>query len=102
MPLVRESEQEMSPGQHAADAANFGLIRPSNVYLGSIALGLLVHVFWPVRLLPASIGVPIGVMLVLLAGALFVSAVRTLQKAGTPVPGNRPTTTIVRTGPYGF
>jgi protein-S-isoprenylcysteine O-methyltransferase Ste14 len=37
---------------------------------------------------------------VLLAVALFLSAVRTFRKAGTPVPGNRPTTTIVRTGPY--
>jgi protein-S-isoprenylcysteine O-methyltransferase Ste14 len=35
-----------------------------------------------------------------LAIALFVSAVRTLRAAGTPIPGNRPTTTIVRTGPY--
>jgi protein-S-isoprenylcysteine O-methyltransferase Ste14 len=34
--------------------------------------------------------------------ALFVSAVRTLRAAGTPIPGNRPTTTIVCTGPYRF
>jgi protein-S-isoprenylcysteine O-methyltransferase Ste14 len=26
--------------------------------------------------------------------------VRTFRTAGTPVPGNRPTATIVRTGPY--
>lgn len=45
---------------------------------------------------------PIGVMVVLAAGALFISAVRTLRKAGTPVPGNRPTTTIVPRGPYRF
>ena len=37
---------------------------------------------------------------VFVAVALFLSAVRTLWTAGTPVPGNRPTTTIVRTGPY--
>jgi len=37
-----------------------------------------------------------------LAIALFVSAVRTLRAAGTPIPGNRPTTTIVYTGPYRF
>lgn len=88
--------------QPAADVANFGLIRPPYVYLGSIGLGLLVHSFWPVRLLPASVSVPIGILLVLVAGTLFVSAVRTMRKAGTPVPGNRPTTTIVRTGPFGF
>jgi protein-S-isoprenylcysteine O-methyltransferase Ste14 len=82
--------------------ANVGLIRPPLVYLGSIGLGLLVHSFWPVELLPASVGVPIGVMAVLVAGALFISAVGTFRKAGTPVPGNRPATTIVRRGPYRF
>ena len=54
------------------------------------------------RLLPASVGVPIGVMLVLVAVALFISSVRTFRMADTPVPGNRPTTTIVRSGPYRF
>src|SRR3954462_1790868 len=82
--------------------ANLGLIRPPVVYLGSIGLGLLVHLFWPMHWLPASISVPIGVLLVLAAVALFISSVRTFRKAGTPVPGNCPTTIIVRTGPYGF
>ena len=92
----------MRRGQRGAAVANFGLVRPPFVYLGSIGLGLLVHWFWPVRLLPASVSVPIGVVLVLVAGALFISAVRTFRRAGTPVPGNQPTTTIVRTGPYAF
>jgi len=43
-----------------------------------------------------------GALLVLLAIGLFLFAVRTFQAAGTPVPGNRPTKTIVRTGPYRF
>jgi protein-S-isoprenylcysteine O-methyltransferase Ste14 len=92
----------VNAGQPAADVANLGLIRPPLVYLGSIGLGLLVHFFWPVQFLPASISVPIGVMLVAGAVALFISSVRTFKKAGTPVPGNQPTTTIVRAGPYGF
>jgi len=36
------------------------------------------------------------------AVALFAYAVRTFRAAGTPVPGNEPTTVIVRTGPYCF
>jgi protein-S-isoprenylcysteine O-methyltransferase Ste14 len=100
--VVQDSEHEVSAGQPAADVANFGLIRPPLVYLGSIGLGLLIHLFWPVQLLPDSLSVPIGAMLVLVAGALFISAVRTFRKAGTPIPGNRPTTTIVRTGSYGI
>ncbi len=89
-------------GQPAAEVANLGLIRPPFVYLGSISLGLLVHLLWPVQWLPPSLGVPLGVMVVLVAGALFISAVRTLRKAGTPVPGNRPATAMVRSGPYRF
>ena len=83
-------------------SANVGLIRPPLVYSASIALGLFIHWLWPAHLLSTSAGAAIGVPLVLLATALFVSAVRTFRKAGTPVPGSRPTTTIVRRGPYGF
>jgi len=100
--MEHDSEHHVSPGQPDAPAANLGLIRPPLVYLGAIGLGLLVHVFWPVPWLPASVSVPFGVMVVLVAGALFISAVRTFRKATTPVPGNRPTTAIVRSGPYGF
>jgi protein-S-isoprenylcysteine O-methyltransferase Ste14 len=82
--------------------ANVGLIRPPLVYLGAIVLGLLIHWFWPAQLLPASFNVPVGVVLAVVAVALFIFSVRTFKKAGTPVPGNLPTTSIVRAGPYGF
>lgn len=88
--------------QAAGGVANPGLIRPPFVYLGSIGLGLLIHFYRPVQLLPASMIAPIGVLIILVAGILFVSAVRALRRANTPVPGSRPTTTIVRSGPYGF
>jgi protein-S-isoprenylcysteine O-methyltransferase Ste14 len=81
-----------------ADVANLGFIRPPLVYLSAISLGLL----WPVQWLPSLASMPVGIPLVLAAIALFVSAVRTFRKAGTPVPGNLPTTTIVRAGPYRF
>ena len=84
------------------DVANSGLVRPPFVYLSSIALGLVLHLLWPARLVPASVSTPVGAIVTVLAISLFVSAVRTLRAAGTPVPGNRPTTTIVRTGPYRF
>jgi protein-S-isoprenylcysteine O-methyltransferase Ste14 len=40
--------------------------------------------------------------MVLAAVALFLAAVRSMRAAGTPVPGDRPTTAIVRSGPYRF
>ena len=66
------------------EAANLGLVRPPVVYLGAIGIGLLLDV------------------LVLAGVALFIWSVRTFSKAGTPVPGNQPTTIIVRAGPYSF
>ena len=93
---------QSSPGQRLDDVANPGPIRPPLVYLVSIGLGLFAHYFWRAQVLPVTVNVPIGAALVLLASALFTSAVRTLRKAGTPVQGNRPTALIVRNGPYGF
>lgn len=90
------------PAPDPADAANLGLIRPPFVYLSSIALGLVIHYLWPVRLVPRSISTPAGVILIVVAVVLFVTAVRTFGAAGTPVPGNEPTTAIVHRGPYRF
>ena len=100
--MVDDSRDNRSLGTSGADVANLGLVRPPFVYLGSIALGLVLHLLWPARLVPLSVSTPAGAIVTVLAIALLVSAVRTLRAAGTPIPGNRPTTTIVRTGPYRF
>lgn len=101
MDRLSEEEQkeiiEMVP-----EVANHGIMRPPLLYLGAIVLGLLLHFVWPIRLVPRAVNVPLGIVTVLIAVALFVYAVRTFRTAGTPVPGNLPTTTIVRTGPYRF
>lgn len=100
--MVNDSRDNRSLGTSVPDVANPGLVRPPLVYVGSIALGLVLHLLGPARLVPSSVSAPVGAMITVLAIALFVSAVRTLRAAGTPIPGNRPTTTIVRTGPYCF
>lgn len=97
-----DSRGTQAPGASLAAAANLGLIRPPLVYLGSIALGLVIHGVWPAAVVPGPVSTPVGALLTFLAVGLFVAAIRSFRAAGTPVPGNRPTTTIVRHGPYRF
>jgi len=78
------------------------MVRPPLVYLSAIALGVLLHFAWPLRLVSPTLSMAIGAPTVVVAVALFVWSVRTLRIAGTPVPGDRPTTAIVRAGPYRF
>lgn len=95
--LSNQAETSMVP-----EVANRGIMRPPLIYLGTIAIGLLLHFAAPLRLVPRAVSVPLGGTVVLIAVALFFYTVRTLTSAGTPVPGNRPTTTIVCTGPYRY
>jgi protein-S-isoprenylcysteine O-methyltransferase Ste14 len=83
-------------------AANPGLARPPIVYAASILIGLLLQLGLPLPLVPSTFASPLGVLLVLAAVAQFAYAVRKFRAAGTPVPGNLPTTVIVRTGAYRF
>ncbi len=85
-----------------ADVANLGVLRPPLIYLASIVLGLLLHWVFPVGLAPQVLGRLAGAASILGAVALFIAAVRAFRVAGTPVPGNRPTTTVVRHGPYRY
>ena len=100
---MRESPSESRAKPSALpEAANLGWARPPFIYLGAIVLGVALHLVWPLRLVAPSLSTPIGAVATVLAVVLFVSAVRTFRAAGTPVPGNLPTTTIVRNGPYRF
>jgi protein-S-isoprenylcysteine O-methyltransferase Ste14 len=100
--MTSDPQAKPDPARPVSEAANLGVARPPLVYLGSIALGVILHRARPVSLLPRGVSPRLGIPVVLLAIGLFLFAVRTFRAAGTPVPGNRPTTTIVRTGPYRF
>jgi protein-S-isoprenylcysteine O-methyltransferase Ste14 len=84
------------------DVANLGLVRPPLVYLASIAVGSVLEFTWRVPFLPHVLAAPLGTLLVVAAVALFSGSVRKFRAAGTPVQGNKPTTVIVRAGPYRF
>ena len=86
----------------ARGVANLGLLRPPLVYLTSLVSGAVMQLALPLPFLPATLAVALGVPLVAVAIALFSYSVAQFRAAGTPVPARKPTTVIVRTGPYHF
>ena len=83
-----------------ADTANV-IIRPPLAWGLAIIVGLALHWLVPLPFMPAHLPVDwIGAVIFVLAIALGVSAVITMTKAGSNVPTNRPSTTIVTRGPY--
>jgi protein-S-isoprenylcysteine O-methyltransferase Ste14 len=96
--MARRASQDR---QAAPLAANFGLARPPAIYLTAIVAGLVLHFAHPIPFVP-GLAMPFGALIAASAAALFIWSIRTFHSAGTPVPGNRPTTAIVRVGPYRF
>jgi protein-S-isoprenylcysteine O-methyltransferase Ste14 len=85
-----------------ADTANV-IIRPPIAWALAVLAGLTLQ--WVVSLpfMPASVPAGwVGGMVFVLALALFAWAIATITRAGSNVPTNLPTTTIVETGPYRF
>ena len=98
--MASDDRSEKAEAGMVPQGANLGIIRRPFVYLGAIVLGLVLHFAWPAWLVSRAMSRPLGGMAVLVAVVLFLWAVRTFRTDDTPVPGNRPTTTIVR--PYRF
>ncbi len=86
----------------APEVPNLGLIRPPLVYLASLVTGVALQFAKPLPFLPPTLNVTLGASLVGVAIALFLYSVTKFRAAGTPVPARKPTTVIVRTGPYRF
>lgn len=94
--------QSCGPQSAAQDVANLGLVRPPLVYLISLISGAVIQLATPFPFLPGALAVPLGAPLVVVAIVLFAYSVATFRAAGTPVPARKPTTIIVRAGPYRF
>jgi protein-S-isoprenylcysteine O-methyltransferase Ste14 len=77
------------------------LRRPPVIFLAAIVLGIAINQKWPLPFLPPALW-PLGAALVLAAVSLFALSVQAFRAAGTSVQGSKPTTALVRTGPYRF
>ena len=85
-----------------ADTARV-IVRPPLAWGLALIAGLALNWLVPLRFLPASLPARwLGAAVFVLALALFAWAVVTVTWAGSNVPTNRPSTTIVESGPYRF
>jgi protein-S-isoprenylcysteine O-methyltransferase Ste14 len=102
VPAMDTNPRDHSGSDATQEVANLGMVRPPLVYGASIVTGLLLEFGWPLPFLPRLLAALLGSVLVVVAVIVFSYSIRTFRTAGTPVPGNKPTTVIVRTGPYRF
>jgi protein-S-isoprenylcysteine O-methyltransferase Ste14 len=85
-----------------ADTPNV-VIRPPIAWALAVLAAWTLDWLMPLPFLPAAVPAGwVGATVFALALALFVWAIVTMSRAGSNVPTNRPTTTIVDTGPYRF
>jgi protein-S-isoprenylcysteine O-methyltransferase Ste14 len=79
------------------------IIRPPLAWGLAVIAGLALNWLVPLPFLPTDLPAGwLGAMVFVLALALVAWAIVTLTRAGSNVPTNRPTTTIVESGPYRF
>jgi len=82
------------------DTANV-IIRPPIAWAVAVLGGLALNWLLPLPFVPATVPAGwLGATVFALALALFAWAIVTITRAGSNVPTNRPTTTIVDRGPY--
>ena len=91
---------ESGPAAAGPAGARAGILRPPFVYAAAILTGVVLEIAWPLSFVPRPLARPVGGALALAALVLLMAAIGQLRAAGTPVPGHRPTTILVRTGPY--
>ena len=85
-----------------ADTAQV-VIRPPLAWGLAVIAGLALDWFTPLPFLPVDLPAGwLGILLFVLALALAAWAISTITRAGSSVPTNQPTTTIVESGPYRF
>jgi protein-S-isoprenylcysteine O-methyltransferase Ste14 len=79
------------------------MVRPPLAWGLAVIVGLALNWLVPLPFLPANVPTGwFGAMVFVLALALFAWAIVTMTGAGSNVPTNMPTTTIVESGPYRF
>jgi protein-S-isoprenylcysteine O-methyltransferase Ste14 len=74
------------------------LALPPLIYGAAFIIGLLLHVAFPLHVLPTTLARGIGVVCVLVSLPLALATLRVLSRAHTPVDPLKPTTALVTEG----
>ncbi|TPW16569.1 MAG: hypothetical protein FD130_1006 [Halothiobacillaceae bacterium] len=75
---------------------------PPFIYLGGLAVGVILHLLKPWPFFPESLAVSSGMVLIVTAILLAITAIRGFIHAATNIDVRKPATCIVVTGPYRF
>ncbi len=77
---------------------------PPFIYLISIAAGIIVNFTWRMKIFPgvAMPRVILGIVIISIAISIFINALKTLERAGTPIRPDKPSLKIVKAGPYRY
>lgn len=73
---------------------------PPLIYAGTLAIGLVVHRFFPVKCFPGTAARLLGRLCISLSGMLALSAFLEMRRAGTHVDTRQPATALVTQGPF--
>ena len=88
------------PDVRSPSAPTAGIrVPPPIIYAVPLVVGLLIHRWHPIRILPIGLGAPIGIGALLL-GMVGFSAVLSFRRAKTSPKPWKPTTALVTDGPY--
>ena len=75
---------------------------PPLIWLVNAVISVLVHLFVHIPIMRYGICLVCGIVFIILAPTLALSAFRTMKSAGTNVHPSEPALTIVRGGPFRF
>ena len=80
---------------------NPGVVAPPPlIYVGALAIGLIVHRFFPVKFFPGAGARLLGRVCTGISGMLALSAFLEMRRAGTHVDPTQPATALVTQGPF--
>jgi len=86
--------------QHRPSGGPDVIALPPLILGAAIALGLILNYFWPAKVLAHSLAVLLGILIVFLALAIGLLAVREMVTASTPLDVRKRSTRIVTSGVF--